>query len=169
MATPRKPKHLHKKKGRPKENVADKVNLDTVTFLSQKGFTDVEIGKVFNLTEQTINNYKKDPAFLLAQKKGKEISDSAVEKSLFERATGYSHPETKFFCYEGEIVSQDTIKHYPPDVVACIFWLKNRKPAEWRDRVEHTGKDGGPIEYNRNELIRVLYEVKSLRKAIGAR
>ena len=27
-------------------------------------------------------------------------------------------------------------KHYPPDVTACIFWLKNRCPDEWRDRHE---------------------------------
>jgi len=26
------------------------------------------------------------------------------------------------------------LKHYPADVTACIFWLKNRLPAEWRDR-----------------------------------
>ena len=25
-------------------------------------------------------------------------------------------------------------KYYPPDVTACIFWLKNRRPDEWRDR-----------------------------------
>jgi hypothetical protein len=25
------------------------------------------------------------------------------------------------------------LEHVPPDVTACIFWLKNRKPADWRD------------------------------------
>jgi hypothetical protein len=30
-------------------------------------------------------------------------------------------------------------EHVPPDVTAQIFWLKNRKPSEWRDvqNVEH--------------------------------
>lgn len=134
------------KKGRPKEKVADKVNLELVTFLSQKGFTDVEIGKVLGVTEMTINRYKKDEKFLLALKNGKEISDSAVEKSLFERAMGYSCPETKVFCHEGVITTHEVIKHYPPEVVACIFWLKNRKPAEWRDKREVTGADGGPMK-----------------------
>jgi hypothetical protein len=23
-----------------------------------------------------------------------------------------------------------------PDTTACIFWLKNRKPKEWRDKSE---------------------------------
>ena len=33
-------------------------------------------------------------------------------------------------------------EHYPPDTTACIFWLKNRQKAAWRDRqeVEHSGK-----------------------------
>jgi hypothetical protein len=25
------------------------------------------------------------------------------------------------------------IEHVPPDVTACIFWLKNRDPTAWRD------------------------------------
>jgi hypothetical protein len=31
-------------------------------------------------------------------------------------------------------------EHVPPDVTACIFWLKNRDPAHWRDawRLDHT-------------------------------
>jgi hypothetical protein len=39
-------------------------------------------------------------------------------------------------------------QHYPPDTVACIFWLKNRRPDLWRDKVglEHTGPGGGPIQ-----------------------
>jgi hypothetical protein len=30
-------------------------------------------------------------------------------------------------------------EHVPPDVTACIFWLKNRDPAHWRDawQLEH--------------------------------
>ncbi len=30
-----------------------------------------------------------------------------------------------------------TIKHYPPDTTACIFWLKNRQRDKWRDRLDH--------------------------------
>lgn len=29
-----------------------------------------------------------------------------------------------------------TIKHYPPDTVAGIFWLKNRQPDKWREKQE---------------------------------
>ena len=34
------------------------------------------------------------------------------------------------FCYEGQVIVEPTIKHYPPDTTAAIFWLKNRKPNE---------------------------------------
>ena len=36
-------------------------------------------------------------------------------------------------------------KIYPPDTLAGIFWLKNRKPKEWRDRHEVEWKNTAPI------------------------
>jgi len=29
------------------------------------------------------------------------------------------------------------VEHVPPDVTACIFWLKNRDPQHWRSAQEH--------------------------------
>jgi len=28
------------------------------------------------------------------------------------------------------------MKKQPPDVTACIFWLKNRKASKWREKTE---------------------------------
>jgi hypothetical protein len=41
----------------------------------------------------------------------------------------------------------ETMRHYPPDTTACIFWLKNRRPDLWRDKVhnEHTTPNGKPL------------------------
>jgi hypothetical protein len=36
--------------------------------------------------------------------------------------------------YEGRITITPLKKHYPPDTTACIFWLKNRQPQQWRDK-----------------------------------
>jgi hypothetical protein len=33
-------------------------------------------------------------------------------------------------------------EHYPPDTTAAIFWLKNRRRNEWRDRQLDTNDDG---------------------------
>ena len=111
------------------------------------GATDLQLANFFEVSEQTIYTWKQNYSeFLEALKLSKELCDSQVERSLFQRAMGYSHPEVKVFQSNGEIITHEVIKHYPPDTTAMIFWLKNRNPQEWRDRVEHTGKDGGAIE-----------------------
>jgi len=112
------------------------------------GATDKEMADFFGVSEVTFNAWKKNhPDFLKSLKKGKEIADANVASRLYERAMGYSHPEDKIFNDNGKPMIVPTTKHYPPDPTAAIFWLKNRKPAEWRDKREHehTGKDGGPI------------------------
>lgn len=118
------------------------INRDQIRILAEKGFTDKEMAQFFGVTEQTWNNWKKaHPDFFEALKDWKLPADGKVERSLYERATGYSHPEEKIFQHNGEIVRTETIKHYPPDPTSMIFWLKNRQPENWRDKqeIEHTG------------------------------
>lgn len=101
------------------------------------GATDAQLAEFFQLKEQTINNWKKKyPEFAEALQCGKMIADAQVARSLFKRATGYSHPETHLHCLDGQIVQTAVIKYYAPDTTACIFWLKNRQPAQWRDKTE---------------------------------
>lgn len=47
---------------------------------------------------------------------------------------------------KGELVVTKVVnKEVVPDVTAQIFWLKNRKPLDWRDKqdIEHSGQIGG--------------------------
>jgi transcriptional regulator with XRE-family HTH domain len=105
--------------------------------LYRKGKTDKQIAEIIGVSDRTINNWKRAfPTFLQALKESKQIADDLVEASLFSRAVGYSHPEEKVFCNEGQIVTHDTIKQYPPDTTAAIFWLKNRQPQKWRENYE---------------------------------
>jgi hypothetical protein len=65
---------------------------------------------------------------------------NGVERSLYSRAVGYSFNSEKIFCNkDGEVTRVPIVEHVPPDVTAQIFWLKNRKPTEWRDvqQMEH--------------------------------
>lgn len=106
-----------------------------VVKLCRLGATDKEIADFFNVCEKTINNWKTDyPEFLQSIKKGKIEADMKVANSLFKRATGYEHKEDKIFNANGEPLIVPTIKHYPPDPTAIIFWLKNRQPNTWRDK-----------------------------------
>ena len=38
----------------------------------------------------------------------------------------------------------------PPDVRAAVFWLKNRRPARWRDRPDGDDGDDG-IEFDEDD------------------
>jgi hypothetical protein len=53
-------------------------------------------------------------------------------------------------------------KHVPPDVAAAFIWLKNRRPAEWKDRHEVTGKDGGAIEMNISARVEIERRLEGL-------
>jgi len=115
------------------------------------GATDAELANFFEVVVSTINLWKiKFPSLSESLKVGKEKADDRVENSLYHRAMGYSHPEDDIRVVNGEIVVTPTIKHYPPDTTAMIFWLKNRRSPEWRDKVtqEHSGPNGEAIEQN---------------------
>lgn len=116
---------------------------NTAKNLCEQGVTDAELANFFKVNERTLNNWKKQfPLFFQSLKRGKEMADAQVEASLFQRATGYSVPDVHISSYEGNITVTPIIKHFAPDVTAQIFWLKNRKPQDWRDKqdIEHTGQ-----------------------------
>ncbi|KEI10533.1 transposase [Clostridium sp. K25] len=134
-------------KSKYETNVKDKLIL--VEGWARNGLTDEQIAKNLGIGYSTLKEYKKKyPAFLAALKKGKEVIDFEVENALLKRALGYKYkevtkelvrdPETK----EEELkVTKEVIKEVVPDTTAQIFWLKNRKPEEWRDKqnIEHSG------------------------------
>ena len=109
-----------------------------IKFLAKKGFTDAEIGKAIGVATRTIGNWKeKHPEFFKQLKGWKDEADEKVERALYERATGFTCKEDKVFCSkDGEVTVVPTEKHYAPDPVSCIFWLKNRQPDKWREKHE---------------------------------
>ena len=113
------------------------------------GATDQELADYFGVDVRTLYRWKNTSAeFRHATKCGKEVADDRVERSLLERALGYERDEVDIKVVNGEIIQTPIRKFYPPDTTAAIFWLKNRKPQEWRDfkAVELSGNGGGPIQ-----------------------
>lgn len=123
-------------RGRPSK--FNKIDLEAVRKLAIRGWTDDEMADFFGVARSTWSEWKeKQGEFRDALKDWKEEADARVVRSLYERATGYSHPEDKIFLYEGKPVTVETTKHYPPDTTAAIFWMKNRDRENWRDRHDH--------------------------------
>ena len=116
--------------------------------LCELGATDIDLADFFEVDVRTIYRWKHDhDEFCQALKAGKEIADERVERSLYQRAVGYTFEATKIFNASGSPLIVPYREHVAPDTTACIFWLKNRRKNEWRDKqdVELTGKDGGPV------------------------
>lgn len=110
------------------------------------GLKDTQIAAAFGVSEVTLNAWKNEnPEFLKSLNDGKSLSDGDVAIGLFQRATGYSHPDVDIRVVGGEIVQTPIIKHYPPDTAACIFWLKNRQRELWRDKPEVKGDDDNEL------------------------
>lgn len=113
------------------------LNLEHLKFLVEKGCTDEEICSFFKISRPTFWKYQQTNLEFLNTIKGwKEFSDSRVERSLYERACGYSHQSEELFCNMatgGKVVRAITVKQYAPDTAACIIWLKNRQPEKWRE------------------------------------
>lgn len=112
--------------------------------LAKLGATDEEIANFFDVSESTINLWKiEHPEFSESIKAGKIQADANVAHSLYHRAIGYEHEDIDIRVVDKEIVETPLIKYYPPDPTAAIFWLKNRRPKDWRDKQEFDHTSGG--------------------------
>lgn len=142
-----KEKEKKETRGRPTQYDPDR-HPAQVLALARLGKTNEEMAEALKIATSTLKEWvKRHEEFKAAFGEGKVYSDSKVEASLYERATGFEYVEKKVTTFpDGSQRIEETTKRVLPDVTAQIFWLKNRKPREWRDKLEHSGEDGGPIE-----------------------
>lgn len=111
------------------------------------GQTDKELADFFEVDVRTIYRWKGDyPEFCQSLKVGKDVADERVERSLYQKAIGYEQEAVKIFMPSGapDPVYAPYVEKIAPDTTAGIFWLKNRRPADWREKVvtEHTDPNG---------------------------
>lgn len=109
---------------------------------ARNGLTDEQIAKNMGIAYSTLKYWKNDHlAILAALKKGKEVIDIQVENALLKRALGYKYVETtreRVYDHNTDqvkmVVTKEVTKEVQGDTTAQIFWLKNRKPEDWRDK-----------------------------------
>lgn len=83
----------------------------------REGLSDEQIAHNLGIALSTLSDYKnKYPEFSEAIKRGKEVVDFEVENALYRTAM------------EGNVTAQ-------------IFWLKNRKKEQWREKQEYNSDE----------------------------
>lgn len=138
--------------------------------LAIKGATDQEIADAFGVSRQSILRWSKTKnekgeyvltSFGEALQAGKEAADAQVEKKLYERCLGYEHDEVKRILKADDSGRQSlekteiTHKTVPPDTMAIMYWLNNRKrrTGEWSQRQDvNLSLEGGNIREAVREL-----------------
>lgn len=130
------------------------------------GATDEDLADFFDVDIRTIYRWAtQHEEFCHALRAGKEKADDRVERSLYQRAVGYTHDAVKIFMPAGASgpVYAPYREHVPPDGASAMFWLKNRRKDDWRDvsRQEQTGADGGPIQHAVTTIERIVTDPKA--------
>lgn len=119
---------------------------------ARDGLTDEQIAHNVGIARGTLYDWKrKYPSIDEALKRGKEVIDIEVENALLKRALGYEYEEVKKTLStdpNGESYERyESVKKTAlPDPTSIIFWLKNRKPQEWRDKKEMEVSGGLSVE-----------------------
>lgn len=112
--------------------------------LAIKGATNEEIAQAFGISTRTFIRWRQEHESLdKAVTEGKDIADSKVEKSLYQRAIGYKVTDTEKIVDldlqtgEQKSMRAKTVeKNIVPDTMAIMYWLNNRRRTQWSQRQE---------------------------------
>jgi hypothetical protein len=92
------------------------------------------LAEFFSVSPSTIDNWiARHADFGSAVRSGRIVADAKVARGLFSRAVGYDRKVEREVILGGELKPVTSPIHYPPNVQACIFWLRNRRRRTWRD------------------------------------
>lgn len=105
--------------------------------MCELGATDIDLADAFEVDVRTIHRWKiRHKSFCHSLRLGKDMPNQQVERALYNRAIGYSHPDIDIRVVNGELVQTPIIKHYPPDTRAALAWAYNRMPDQWHPQPE---------------------------------
>ena len=146
-------------KGKYKEWLTEE-SLLRLEAWARDGLTDEQIADNIGIRRETLYDWKKKyPHISNALKRGKDVVDLQVENALLNKAQGITKTlikpiKIKTVTYDnGKRVKEEEHIEYaeeevfvPPDTVAQIFWLKNRKPNTWKDKpVDNEGQQDNTV------------------------
>lgn len=110
---------------------------DIARAMAKLGGTDFEIAQELRVSTSTVWLWRsKHETFSRALMEGRDAFDDRIERSLAQKAAGYTFHTEKVFQFEGQIVRANIVEHVAPDVGAIKMWLGNRRPDKWKDKQE---------------------------------
>lgn len=125
--------------------------------LAQLGIPHQQIAGILEISESTFYEWQGCHAgFKTALKAGMALADANVANSVYRGAVGYSHHHEEIKVIGEEVVRVPTMKHYPPNAHLATFWLKNRQPELWKEKVEIVEKPS--IALVDKEAMEALYQ-----------
>jgi hypothetical protein len=125
------------KRGRGQPTKFNESILKEIVYLAAQGKTIEEIATTLKVSSRVIYFWQKQhEEYFQTLKIARELPDNMVEASLFQRAIGFTQETPMERIVFGEKIKWTQRQYFPPDPVACFFWLKNRRPANWKDKLE---------------------------------
>ena len=150
-------------------------NLLMIEGWARQGLTDEQIAKNIGISKVTFYDWlKKYPNISNSLKRGKAPVDFEVENALLKRAIGFEYEETETIIEEIDGKQKKRVKKIKkvalPETSAIIFWLKNRKPEQWRKlnpvveakleaETEKLLKEAKTLETSQEDKIAELFDI----------
>lgn len=110
--------------------------------LCLQGLNNKEIAKSLGIGEKTFYEWiDRYPQFSHSLKKYRGLADIEVENALYKAAIGFNFTEREREARKIDgvytlVTTKEIDKHIPGNSVAQIFYLKNRMPDRYKDKIE---------------------------------
>jgi hypothetical protein len=118
----------------------DPAFIPVVQNLVARGFINTEIADTLNIDERTLYNWKREHEdFAAALVRSKDQIDDMVEATLLMKAQGFERKVQKATA-SGKVVT--VTEYFQPSDSAIQFWLKNRRPEQYREQRDVNVKHG---------------------------
>ena len=108
--------------------------LETIQGWARQGLSYEQIARNLGVAESTFYEYKKMfPELSESLRRGEEDAVMEVENALFKSAIGFTYTEDAL-TKSGQVV--EVTKYSKPNVSAITFFLKNKRPEQWKEKQE---------------------------------
>lgn len=148
------------------EKAFNKDWLPTIGQLALLGMINDQIADFYGVNDSSFDRWIRDiPELKAVLTENREMADAKVAASLFRRAVGYEYVEEMDEKGPDGRKLRVTTKHVPGDVNAQSLWLRNRRPAQFRDKQPELELPTAPLQ--RIEIAVMTHDDVKKAKADG--